>query len=502
MTNLDKLAQTLVEPIPDRGTSPYETNATVIRLEDGMAWVQIPGGVEETPAVLAVAALPGDEVRVRVTGGKAYITGNPSAPPTDDTLAQKAQNEAVDAAKTADKAATQAEDANRTATGAARDASVAKETAESSYHIAANTNQYFWHTESGEDTGAHITEIPREAFLLDPEHGGGNLLARSNGIAVREGLNELAVMSADGFDAKTYDSNGDEVIIAHLGYGEGNSTGGTGFAPYYTLGERLTTNTQYDPNATYRIGDIRVHDGNVYVCISNINTPEEWNHSHWMYYVGGYSMAEGVYAVAGGYASHAEGKSAFASGYASHAEGENCKSLGWYSHAEGFSSVASGNNSHAEGNSTSGGAGAHAEGVLTEASGDCSHAEGSGTEASEWAAHAEGGGSKANGANSHAQNVYTLAAKSAQTALGTYNVRDTSATTTHPSGDSNYGAYSIIVGNGTSSRRSNALTVDWLGGIEMYLDHNGTASTDATSGTDKDLFNAIRALGWYSDVIV
>lgn len=46
------------------------------------------------------------------------------------------------------------------------------------------------------------------------------------------------------------------------------------------------------------------------------------------------------------------------------------------------------------------------------------------------------------------------------------------------------------------------LTVDWLGGIEMYLDHNGSASTDATSGTDKDLFNAIRALGWYSDVIV
>lgn len=46
------------------------------------------------------------------------------------------------------------------------------------------------------------------------------------------------------------------------------------------------------------------------------------------------------------------------------------------------------------------------------------------------------------------------------------------------------------------------LTVDWLGDIEMYLDHNGTSSTDATSGADKDLFNAIRALGWYSDVIV
>lgn len=64
--------------------------------------------------------------------------------------------------------------------------------------ITDNTNQHFWFTGSGTDTGAHITEVDRIAFLLDPTHGGGNLLARSNGIAVRDGLTELATFSAGG----------------------------------------------------------------------------------------------------------------------------------------------------------------------------------------------------------------------------------------------------------------------------------------------------------------
>jgi len=64
--------------------------------------------------------------------------------------------------------------------------------------IANSTAQYFWVAEEGEDTGAHITEIPREDFEADPSNGGGNLLARSNGIAVRDGLSELAQFGADG----------------------------------------------------------------------------------------------------------------------------------------------------------------------------------------------------------------------------------------------------------------------------------------------------------------
>lgn len=66
------------------------------------------------------------------------------------------------------------------------------------YDIASNTDQYFWHTETGTDTGAHITEIPKEEFLEDPANGGGNLLSRSTGIAVRDGLTELARFASTG----------------------------------------------------------------------------------------------------------------------------------------------------------------------------------------------------------------------------------------------------------------------------------------------------------------
>ena len=82
--------------------------------------------------------------------------------------------------------------------------------------IAEDTNQYFWHTESGTDTGAHITEIPQEDFIADPQNGGGNLLARSNGIAVRDGLMELASFGADGARIGITE-NADHVIVGNGG---------------------------------------------------------------------------------------------------------------------------------------------------------------------------------------------------------------------------------------------------------------------------------------------
>ena len=64
-------------------------------------------------------------------------------------------------------------------------------------NIAGNTNQYFWFTSTGQDTGAHITQVPQETFVANPSQGGGNLLARSNGVAVRNGLTELGVFAAN-----------------------------------------------------------------------------------------------------------------------------------------------------------------------------------------------------------------------------------------------------------------------------------------------------------------
>ncbi len=74
-----------------KGTSPYDTTATVVRVEGSTAWVHIPGGVDETPVAMSINAKPGDTVRVRVAGGQAWTVGNDSAPPTDDTAATLAQ---------------------------------------------------------------------------------------------------------------------------------------------------------------------------------------------------------------------------------------------------------------------------------------------------------------------------------------------------------------------------------------------------------------------------
>ena len=65
----------------------YDTPATVTRIEDGIAWVHIDGGVDETPVKLTIAAHEGDVVQVRVGGGTAWLTGNGTRPPTDDALA-------------------------------------------------------------------------------------------------------------------------------------------------------------------------------------------------------------------------------------------------------------------------------------------------------------------------------------------------------------------------------------------------------------------------------
>ena len=198
-------------------------------------------------------------------------------------------------------------------------------------------DQYFWYQTSGADAGAHITEVPQDAFTdpTDPDyHTGGNLLARSTSVAVRNGLKDLAVMSQDGFDAKTYDSNDDEVVIAHLGYGPGNDDGGsTSDAPYYTFGTRTGT-------------------------------------------VGNYSVAEGFNTEASGYCSHAEGEYTTASEVWAHAEGGSTTASEAHAHAEGQGTTASGYNAHAEGGYTNAtGVNAHAEGEFTTASGGCAHSQ-------------------------------------------------------------------------------------------------------------------------------
>lgn len=199
---------------------------------------------------------------------------------------------------------------------------------------------------------------------------------------------------------------------------------------------------------------------------------------------GDYSHAEGDETRATGAASHAEGSFTNAWGYAAHAEGQGgnviptaitsestddeiiatWKNLisetqsaftlakGTNSHTEGTDALAIGNSSHAEGSETIASRfGTHAEGARTVASGHISHAEGFATEASGYYSHAEGMGTVASEYASHAEGHNTLASSNDQHVQGRYNIEDTDDT------------YAHIVGNGSSTTRSNAHTLDWDG---------------------------------------
>lgn len=156
--------------------------------------------------------------------------------------------------------------------------------------------------------------------------------------------------------------------------------------------------------------------------------------------LGNYSSSFGSNTRANGINSHAEGSGSQSNGQSSHAEGVDTQATGDFSHAEGQTSFANGQASHAEGNSTTNGNYSHAEGNSTVASGE----------------------------NSHAQNLGTIANGVSQTALGKYNVADTTS--------------AVIIGNGSSNdARSNIFTIDWNG--NAFIANKITQGTPNTNTT-------------------
>lgn len=83
MTAFEKLFG-LIRKNEKRTGSDY--TATVTRVKDGIAYVQITGAeITDTPVAMSVDAKAGDQVRVRVNGGKAWLTGNDTRPPNDSS---------------------------------------------------------------------------------------------------------------------------------------------------------------------------------------------------------------------------------------------------------------------------------------------------------------------------------------------------------------------------------------------------------------------------------
>ena len=89
---ISRLAEAIKEK--EKGTEPYDTRAEVVRVSGSTAYVHIPGGVPETPVTMTIACKKGDTVQVRVSGGRAWIVGNETAPPTDDTKVKEVEVQA------------------------------------------------------------------------------------------------------------------------------------------------------------------------------------------------------------------------------------------------------------------------------------------------------------------------------------------------------------------------------------------------------------------------
>lgn len=141
-------------------TTGYDTSATVKRIENGTAWVHIPGGVDETPAKLTINANVGDIVQVRVSGGKAFLIGNGSAPPTDDTTAIKATRVANKAHRTALQASDEATEAWNYA-GTAAEAAISAQTSADSASQAAD--RAWNHADEANQAATEAKESARSA---------------------------------------------------------------------------------------------------------------------------------------------------------------------------------------------------------------------------------------------------------------------------------------------------------------------------------------------------
>ena len=262
-------------------TEAYDTTAEVLYEDDDALWVRIPGGVGETPVEKSIAAKTGDIVQVRVANGRAWINGNNTAPPTDDTQA----NHATAIAQHAQSEITE-------------------------------QKEYFYHDENG----AHVQG---ENYRND---------LRSDGMHIMKDDTEVAK-----FGVETVIRTSDGTELVHFGYDEGStSANDEDIAPYYTFGSRRTTYIpDFDPASTYAGGAYVRKDGDIYVCI----VPEgisagAWDPSDWKLAIGNYSFAQGEEGTAAGYASFSE-NGARAIGSWSHAENQGT-AFGTNSHAEGL----------------------------------------------------------------------------------------------------------------------------------------------------------------------
>lgn len=224
---------------------PKETSGEVKRIEGDVAYVRFDGSEIDTPVNISHACEVGERIRVKVGDDRhAWTMGNITSPPTDNKVANIARRVADRASDTAVQAEERAIEAEHNSESAIASAESAVGYSIEARRIAGNTNQYFWHKEQADptieddETGAHITEVPQEEWE-DPNsenyHSGGNLFARSNGIAIRNGLHELATFDGEKVQIGSDSSTEDVAILSDDGLYLYSSTDGAEGTDYFYI---------------------------------------------------------------------------------------------------------------------------------------------------------------------------------------------------------------------------------------------------------------------------
>lgn len=172
-------------------TKAYDTVAEVLRVDEKTAYVHIDGGADETPAQMTINCKEGDSVKIRVSGGRAWLTGNLTSPPTDDTAANKA---------------------NKTVTKVKKSYENFKYATEENFN-----SQETKILEAAKVATNFMKYIDGLGLIVGDMRGntlGQNALLDSNGMAVRNGRNEIVrfgiapivINNTDG--DKTYEGSG------------------------------------------------------------------------------------------------------------------------------------------------------------------------------------------------------------------------------------------------------------------------------------------------------
>lgn len=188
---MNEFVKEIASAMKESKTKAYDTVAEVLRVDEKTAYVHIDGGADETPAQMTINCKKGDSVKIRVSGGRAWLTGNLTSPPTDDTAANEA---------------------NKTVTKVKKSYENFKYATEENFN-----SQESKILEAAKVATNFMKYIDGLGIIVGDMRGntlGQNTLLDSNGMAVRNGSSEIVrfgtapivITNTDG--DKTYDGSG------------------------------------------------------------------------------------------------------------------------------------------------------------------------------------------------------------------------------------------------------------------------------------------------------